>query len=270
MSINIYLDAGHGKNTSGKRCMKKLDPKETREWFLNDRIMDKVQKKLTTYECTVIRTDDTTGKTDVSLKNRVTKSNKGKADVFISMHHNAGLNGRKGGGTVVYYYGGSERKEQAKDLYNAIVNETKLVGNRASKVIKNGFYVIKYTDCPAFLVENGFMDSPTDVPIILTEEHAEKTAVGVVNFLVKEYKLKKKVVKEEEEKPAEKKEEKPVEKLPSLKGYKGYSIVDGLKSFGHSSTFSYRKKLWKLAGKKTTYKGTATQNLDLLNILKKV
>ncbi len=43
MSKVIALDAGHGYNTIGKRCMKKLDPDQTREWYLNDRIMDLVE-----------------------------------------------------------------------------------------------------------------------------------------------------------------------------------------------------------------------------------
>lgn len=57
--------------------------------------------------------------------------------------------------------------------------------------------------------------------------------------------------------------------LPSLKGYKGYSIVDGLKSFGYNSSFDYRKKLWSAIGKTSTYKGTSLQNMTLLNTLKK-
>ena len=47
---------------------------------------------------------------------------------------------------------------------------------------------------PAFLIENGFMDSKTDVPIILTEAHAEKTAKGIVEFLVDTLKLSKKTL----------------------------------------------------------------------------
>lgn len=58
--------------------------------------------------------------------------------------------------------------------------------------------------------------------------------------------------------------------LPCLKGYKGFSIVDGLKSFGYQSSFSYRKTLWSAIGKTTTYKGTAEQNTTLLNYLKGV
>ena len=77
-------------------------------------------------------------------------------------------------------------------MYNKIVGKNGLVGNRSSKVIKNAFYVLKNTTMPAFLIENGFMDSKTDVPIILTEVHADKTAQGILEFLVETYSLTKK------------------------------------------------------------------------------
>ena len=34
----LALDAGHYLATPGKRCLKSLDPKQTREWILNDRV----------------------------------------------------------------------------------------------------------------------------------------------------------------------------------------------------------------------------------------
>ena len=40
--MKIAIDAGHGLYTSGKRCLKKLDPNETREWTLNSRIATQV------------------------------------------------------------------------------------------------------------------------------------------------------------------------------------------------------------------------------------
>lgn len=192
--IIIALDAGHGMKTAGKRCLKSIDPNETREWWLNDRIMDKVESTLKAqYDCTVIRVDDTTGVKDISMSARVKTANNAKADVYISMHHNAGLAGKNGGGTVVYYSSSkSERPKQAQELYDAIVAYTGLVGNRSRHVIKRGFYVIKHTKMPAFLVENGFMDSPQDVPIILSEDHACKTAAGVINFLETEFRVKRK------------------------------------------------------------------------------
>ena len=189
----IALDAGHGMNTAGKRCMKSIDANETREWYLNDRISDRVEELLSNYDCKVVRVGDTTGKNDISLAKRVDTAKNINADVYVSVHHNAGIYGGSGGGTVVYYYSSkAERATQAKALYNAIVSRTGLVGNRSEKVIKKGFYVIKNTSMPAFLIENGFMDSKTDVPIILTEEHAEKTAQGILAFLVEQFALKKK------------------------------------------------------------------------------
>ena len=56
--------------------------------------------------------------------------------------------------------------------------------------------------------------------------------------------------------------------IPSLAGYKGFSIVDGLKAYGYPHDFEYRKVLWKNIGKTDTYKGTIKQNLTLLNTLK--
>lgn len=190
--IKIAIDAGHGLYTSGKRCMKKLDSKETREWWLNDRIADRLEALLDDYNCEVLRTDDTTGLTDVSLANRCKKANNWGADIFVSIHHNAGANGKTAGGTVNFYYSSnSARKTQAQSMYNSVVGRTKLVGNRSSKVIKKGFYVLRHTKMKAFLLENGFMDSSVDVPIILTAEHAEKTAQGLLEFLVRELKLEK-------------------------------------------------------------------------------
>lgn len=193
----IVIDAGHGKETSGKRCLKSIDPNQTREWYLNSRIADRVEELLAGYDCKILRVDDTTGAKDISLANRVNAANNANADVYVSIHHNAGINGGSGGGTVVFYYSSkAERATQAKRLYDCIVAKTGLIGNRSQKVKKYGFYVIKKTKMPAFLIENGFMDSKKDTPIILTAEHAEKTAQGILAFLVEQYGLQKKSVSE--------------------------------------------------------------------------
>ena len=183
--ITICLDAGHGKNTVGKRCLKSIDPNETREWVLNSRIALLVEKRLKDYDCKVYRVDDITGINDVALSTRVKMSNNANANVYISIHHNAGVNGGDGGGITVYYYSSkTERLTQAKKLYDCLIEKTGLKGNRATPVKKYPFYVVKKTNAPAFLIENGFMDSLTDVPIILTDDHATKTADAIVDFLV--------------------------------------------------------------------------------------
>jgi N-acetylmuramoyl-L-alanine amidase len=256
MGIIIAIDAGHGLKTAGKRCMKKLDAKETREWTLNDRIADKLEKLLADYDCKVLRVDDTTGKKDISLASRVKAANNARANIYISIHHNAGVNGGSGGGTVVFYSSSkSERVVQAKHLYNHLVAKTKLIGNRALPVQNKAFYVIKNTTMPAFLIENGFMDSKIDVPIILTNAHADATAQGILHFLVGEMKLQKKAV------------EKPVSNkyYPAYKGIKT-TLYSALGSLGINNSFAYRKKIAK-ANNITGYVGTAAQNTRMYNLL---
>src|SRR5699024_4140088 len=54
---------------------------------------------------------------------------------------------------------------------------------------------------------------------------------------------------------------------PKTSSYKGTSLVDYLKSVGQSSSFANRKKLASKYGVKN-YKGTASQNTQLLNKLR--
>lgn len=189
--------------TPGKRCLKKLDPNETREWWLNDRIADKIEKLLAGYTgWELLRTDDTTGKKDISLTARTNAANNYKADFYLSIHHNAGVNGGKGGGIVSIAYTNAQAASVAwqKDLYNALIAATGLKGNRSTPMPKMNLHEVRETKMPAVLLELGFMDSATDVPVILTEKFADQCAAAIVKVLVQRGGLKQKVV--EQPKPA--------------------------------------------------------------------
>lgn len=266
----IALDAGHGIHTAGKRCLKTIDPNETREWWLNDRIADRVQEMLAAYDCTVLRVDDTTGAKDISLSARVKAANAAKADIYISIHHNAGINGGIGGGTVVYYCSSAAvRPLQAQRLYNTITARTGLFGNRSSKVIKYGWYVISKTTMPAFLIENGFMDSKTDVPIILSATHAERTAQGIVDFLVAELHLK--ATQEGSQQPqtgeliAAGSSQTTAVYYPAYTGAKT-TLYNAMTALGLDASYTHRKLIAK-ANNITGYVGTAAQNTQMYNLL---
>lgn len=199
--FKIVLDAGHGINTAGKRCLKSIDPNQTREWTLNDRICDKIESYLTAYEgYSVLRVDDTTGEKDIALATRVTNANKFGADVYISVHHNAGINGGSGGGVMAFTYTKVDATTTSwqTDLYNAIISATGLKGNRATPLGKADFYVLRKTTMPAVLLECGFMDSTADTPVILTETYADKVAKAIVDVIVKKGGLTKKVISKTE------------------------------------------------------------------------
>ena len=197
----IALDAGHYNDTPGKRCMKSIDPKETRERILNARMAEHVEELLKAYDCEVIRCDDRTGKTDPSLTERAARANRAGAGAFISIHHNAGINGGKGGGICVYAAGNASKTSLAlqKAVYEETVKRTGLKGNRAEPLpIAN--HTVTYTaKMPAVLGEFGFMDSVTDVPIILTDDFSRKCAQGIVSALIKTFGIKKKSEQEEDD-----------------------------------------------------------------------
>lgn len=261
MSKVIALGAGHGLHTKGKQC---LDG--TKEWFLNDRIMDLVEKELReNYDCTVLRVDDTTGKKDISLSARVKAVNNANADYYISMHHNAGLNGRgEVGGTMVFYAASNVgRVMQATALYNAIQSRTNLpVHPKRNKIEFRKFYVIYNTKCPALLVENGFMDSTVDLPYILSDRHAQETAKGVVAFLVEQLSLEpKKAV----DLPAQIIKDVLSAYYPAYTGPKT-TLYNAMTSMGLDGSYGFRKKIAKANGI-TGYVGTATQNTRMYNML---
>lgn len=179
----LCLDCGHGLTTKGKQC---LDG--TKEWTLNERIGRYAEELLTEKGITVIRSDDRSGKRDVPLSQRVKTAND-LCDYFISIHHNAGIKGRRGGGIVVYWYSSkAEREKQARALYNRAIDKTGLRGNRAEPVKKNNFYVLRKTKCPALLIECGFMDSVVDLPIIKTEDFARGIAKAITEFILNDIK----------------------------------------------------------------------------------
>ena len=185
-NYKIALSAGHYKYTSGKRCLKSLDPNETREWVLNNRIADKVEALLKAYDgYELLRVDDTTGEKLVDLADRTNAANKWGADFYLAIHHNAGIQGGSGGGIVAYVYTQptAESQDWQRELYEALIDATSLKGNRSQPLAKANLHECREPKMASVLLELGFMDSKTDVPIILTEEYADKCARAIVDVI---------------------------------------------------------------------------------------
>ena len=220
--FKIALDAGHGLYTPGKRTLVSLDSNETREWYLNDRICDRVEELLKEYEgYSLIRVDDTTGNVDVTLAERVRRANEANADFYLSVHHNAGVNGGSGGGIVSIAHTNASNLslEYQKILYEELIASTGLSGNRSMPLSRQNLYVLRETNMPAVLVECGFMDSLTDVPVILSEEFAENAAIGIVFALARIGNL-------------EKREEVSMNKFTDITGHFAQKAIEELYAMG--------------------------------------
>lgn len=198
MGLKIAYCAGHDLNTPGKRCPDYLDSKETREWVLNDRVSRYFAEAAKEYEgVELLRTDDPTGKTFIDIPDRCAKANAWGADIYVDMHHNAGINGGFGGGVVCYSYPGSVKGAKYRDaVYKAIIAAGHLKGNRSQPLQEKAFDSLYYSNMPAILIEYGFMDSRTDFPIIMTDSYAKAVAYATMEGIAKVAGLKKKTAAE--------------------------------------------------------------------------
>lgn len=187
--FKLALNAGHWLGTD-RGIPANLSPtgRHIDEWTLNDRVCDKIEQRLAGYDgIALLRIDDTTGKADISLGERTGKANAWGADLYLAVHHNGGIGGGSGGGIMAYTYTsvGAETAAWQKALYDALVQHTGLAGNRSAPLAKADLHECRETAMPAVLLELGFMDSVTDIPVILSEEFADACADAIVEVLVR-------------------------------------------------------------------------------------
>lgn len=145
--MKIVINAGHTKFGKGIGAYKHLnESRETR------RIAYHLMYLLTGTNHEVIPA--VFDKSSDNLKEAVNLSNSKKADLFISIHLNAG------GGTGVECY--TWKGEKLKQAVNICSNISAL--GYKNRGVKDGskFYVVKNTTAPAILVECCFVDNLVD------------------------------------------------------------------------------------------------------------
>lgn len=185
--VKIAVDAGHGINTAGKRS-----PAGEREWSFNNKVAKALINQLNTYQkVQVVRLDDPSGKRDVPLRERTDKANKAKADILISLHHNA-FQGKWGnhGGTETYHYPNSSKgKKLAQAIHPAVV---KSYGLRDRGIKSANFHMLRESRMPAILIEGGFMDSNIDIKKLRDDKVLERAGKNIADAVAAYFKLKKK------------------------------------------------------------------------------
>lgn len=185
--VKIALGAGHGMNTAGKRT-----PAGEREWSFNNKVVVAAIKYLNEYQnATIIRLDDPTGNTDVSLSARTNKANSQGADILASYHHNANT-GKWGSwtGTETYHYpGSSSGLALARKIHPSIVGA---MGLRDRGIKSADFHMIRESNMPAILIEGGFMDSTIDIVKMRDNTVMDRTGKALADSIASYFGLKKK------------------------------------------------------------------------------
>lgn len=188
--MKIAYNAGHILSTPGKRLPKELDANETREWVLNDRVARYFAEAMGQYGGVELkRMDDPAGIENIDIDVRVARANVWGADFYLSIHHNAAGRIFSGGGVTVFIdAGGGPSEEYARAIYEEIVADTGLKGDRSDPIVtgdEQSLYEVRATTMPAVLVEYGFMDSTADAPVILTEEYAKKAGYATARAIAR-------------------------------------------------------------------------------------
>jgi N-acetylmuramoyl-L-alanine amidase len=195
----IVIDAGHGLNTPGKRS-----PAGEREWTFNNRVALAAIKKLEEYEnVEILRVDDSTGETDIPLQTRSNRANEWKADVYLSIHHNAyqGIWGRHSGVvlfTMDHPNANPKSVEIAKAIHPKIVQA---MGLQDRGLKQANFHVLRETHMPAVLSEGGFMDSTIDIVKMRNEKHLQAQGHAIAEGLAEYFNLIRKKSFPEDNKP---------------------------------------------------------------------
>ena len=175
--MKILIDNGHGIDTKGKRS-----PDGRLLEYLENRIIARgIVDALTArgLDASLLVPEET----DISLPERCRRVNEwcrqlGKDNVLlISIHCNAAGRGDRwlsARGWCAYTTRGNTRAN-ATSLYTAA--QAHLPGHRlrtdytdADPDLEKDFYLLRHTLAPAVLVENLFMDNPTDCAFLLSPE----------------------------------------------------------------------------------------------------
>lgn len=104
----------------------------------------------------------------VSLSDRANRANAWGADIFVSMHINAG----SGTGFETYRYPSQEGSQSSllqKELHTEILTIMRKFGMIADRGLKTANYaVLRETNMPAVLTENLFIDTTADAEKLKT------------------------------------------------------------------------------------------------------
>lgn len=192
----IFLDNGHGKNTSGKRSPKWSDMPQIFEWEYTRKLVKKMYCKLNElgFKSFIITPEDE----DISITERTKRIKEyekqyGKNNCLtISVHLNASDTAPNANGWEAHtYLGYSTSDKYSKIFYK---HAEKLL-NGKMRIRKGGadtdpdydssFGMLRMVGGPAILTENGFMTNYEECKKLLTEE-MENTIVEIHIEAIKE------------------------------------------------------------------------------------
>ncbi|PLT30707.1 N-acetylmuramoyl-L-alanine amidase [Peribacillus deserti] len=179
--MKIFIDPGHGGTDPGAAGNGLQEKNITLS--IASRLRDILLNEYSDVSIMMSRTADTT----VSLTERTNAGNLWGADFYLSIHINSG----GGTGYEDYIYPGSGAPAST---YQRVIHEEvmKVVAFSDRGMKSANFHVLRETQMPALLTENGFIDHVHDAAKLENSPFIENIARGHVNGIARAFSLEKK------------------------------------------------------------------------------
>lgn len=185
----IILDAGHGGRDPGK-----VSDAGTLEKDINLAITLKVRELLASHSIDIVLTRDSDSDLSTTdkghkmsdLENRIALIEKHSPDLVVSIHQNSYPDPLVVGAQCFYHKESEEGQKLATLLQNQIVTNTTQTKIRE---IKNNesYYILKYSPATTAIIECGFLSSPEEEKLLLSEAYQDKMAwaihLGILQYL---------------------------------------------------------------------------------------
>lgn len=155
----VCIDPGHGGEDVGATYNSKTRLEKNDNLTLALRVKDELEA----LGVKVIMTRETD--TYVSLKDRCKTANRGRADLFVSLHRNSSSDGT---GIEVWIKDvpSAQEEQLANDILSALSESSELPARGVKKGYRdltgNNYYINANTNMPSCLVEVGFISNETD------------------------------------------------------------------------------------------------------------
>ena len=186
----VVVDAGHGGNDPGKVAVNGSLEKD-----INLAIAKRLAWYLEQADVTVIMTRDSDSglysptdsrKKTSDMQKRCQIMNESKADLAVSIHQNSYHDEEIFGGQVFYYADSAPGKRLAERIQKRF-DYVLGAENRRQPKANESYYLLLHAECPAVIVECGFLSNWREASLLGDEEYQDRMAytihMGILEYL---------------------------------------------------------------------------------------
>ncbi len=113
------------------------------------------------------------------IKNRVKRVGNTDNPILLSIHLNFFPKEECRGAQVFYSVNNTESKALAENVQEILKNGINDNNNRVAKQSEKSIYLLNNVDCPAILIECGFLSNPDEESLLVTEAYQTKIAMCI-------------------------------------------------------------------------------------------